>query len=163
MIISLDLPKFTLTNLFFLDTKKNMIMDGNFTKLLYSNELFVMNGLYLLFPIEHNGPEKIMNKTQIRFSPYSQQNNSIVQEFARVERKILEYYKQTRGANKKLSNLLHRQMASGIMKTTREFPNQPYSTEYNNFQYVIKISGVWETREEIGLTYKLFEVHDNYL
>ena len=52
MIISLDLPKFTLTNLFFLDTKKNMIMDGNFTKLLYSNELFVMNGLYLLFPIE---------------------------------------------------------------------------------------------------------------
>jgi hypothetical protein len=54
-------------------------------------------------------------------------------------------------------------MSSGTMKTTREFPNQPYPIEYNNFQYVIKISGVWETREEIGLTYKLFEVHDNYL
>lgn len=163
MIISLDLTKFTLTNLFFLDTKKNMIMDGNFTKLLYSNELFVMNGLYLLFLIEHNGPEKIMNKTQIRFSTYSQQNNSVIQEFARVERKILEYYKQTRCANKKISNLLHRQMTTGIMKTTREFPNQLYPSEYNNLQYVIKISGVWETREEIGLTYKLFEVHDNYL
>jgi hypothetical protein len=163
MIITLDLPKFTLTNLFFLDTKKNMIMDGNFTKLLYSNEWFVMNGLYLLFPIENNSCEKLMNKTQIKFNPYSQTNQLVVQEFARVERKILEYYKQTRGANKKISNLLHKQMASGIMKTSREFPNQNYSTEVEKFLYVVKISGVWETREEMGLTYKLFEVHDNYL
>jgi hypothetical protein len=163
MIITLDLQKFTLTNLFFLDTKKNMIMDGNFTKLLYSNEWFIMNGLYLLFPIEHNGPEKIMNKTQIRFHPYSQNNQHIVQEFAKVERKILEYYKHTRGINKKISNLLHRQMACGLMKTTKEYPNQNYSADHDHLQYVIKISGVWETREEMGLTYKLFEVHDNYL
>jgi len=163
MIITLDLPKFTLTNLFFLDTKKNMIMDGNFTKLLYSNEWFVMNGLYLLFPIEINSSEKLMNKTQIRFNPYSQNNQHIVQDFAKVERKILEYYKQTRGANKKISILLHKQMASGIMKTSREFPNQNYSMDIEKLQYVIKISGVWETREEMGLTYKLFEVHDNYL
>jgi hypothetical protein len=163
MIITLDLPKFTLTNLFFLDTKKNMIMDGNFTKLLYSNEWFVMNGLYLLFPIESNSCEKLMNKTQIKFNPYSPNNQHVVQDFAKVERKILEYYKQTRGVNKKISNLLHKQMSSGIMKTSREFPNQNYLSDVDNFQYAVKISGVWETREEMGLTYKLFEVHDNYL
>jgi hypothetical protein len=162
MIITIDLQKFTLTNLFFLDTKKNMIMDGNFTKLLYSNEWFVMNGLYLLFPIEHNYSEKNINKTQIKFNIYSENNQNVIQEFAKMERKILEYYKQTRCINRKISNLFYKQMASGIMKTSREYPNQPHMNENENYQYVIKISGVWESRDEIGLTYKLFEVDQDF-
>ena len=51
-------------------------------------------------------------------------------------------------------------MNIGIMKTSREFPNQSYAPVYDNPQYVVKISGVWETREEVGLTYKLFEVQE---
>jgi hypothetical protein len=46
MIVTLDLSKFTLSNMYFLETKKNIIMDGNFTKLIFSNEFFVMNGIY---------------------------------------------------------------------------------------------------------------------
>ena len=52
MNISIDLPKVTLPNVYFLDKKTNIIMDGNFTKILYSNDCFTMNGLYILFPIE---------------------------------------------------------------------------------------------------------------
>ena len=32
----------------------------------------------------------------------------------------------------------------------------------NNVQYIIKISGVWETYEDIGLTFKLLEVNEGY-
>ena len=105
MIITLDLSKFTLANLFFLDTKRNIIMDGNFTKVIFSNEWFVMNGLYILFPIEHMGVEKIMNKTQIRFNPFLQYNQTIINEFSKLEKKILEYYKQTRNCNCKITHL----------------------------------------------------------
>jgi hypothetical protein len=36
----------------FLDTKTNMIMDGNFTKLMYTTDHMTMNGIFIEFPIE---------------------------------------------------------------------------------------------------------------
>ena len=161
MIITLNLSKFVLSNVYFLDTKKNIIMDGNFSKLIFSNEWFVMNGLYILFPIEHTGSEKIMNKTQIRFNPLQQYNQALINDFTKLEKSILEYYKQIRGCNCKIVPLLHKQMMIGFMKTNKEYKNQFLINENNkNTQYVIKISGIWETQDEIGLTYKLFEVNE---
>ena len=161
MIITLNLSKFVLSNVYFLDTKKNIIMDGNFSKLIFSNEWFVMNGLYILFPIEHTGSEKIMNKTQIRFNPFQQYNQIVINEFSKLEKNILEYYRQIRGCNCKIVPLLHKQMMIGFMKTNKEYKKQFSINENNrNIQYVLKISGIWETQEEIGLTYKLFEVNE---
>jgi len=161
MIITLNLSKITLSNIYFLDTKKNIIMDGNFSKLIFSNEWFVMNGIYILFPIEHNGSEIIMNKTQIRFNPFQQYNQIVINEFSKLEKNILEYYRQIRGCNCKIVPLLHKQMMIGFMKTNKEYKKQFSINENNrNIQYVLKISGIWETQEEIGLTYKLFEVNE---
>jgi hypothetical protein len=164
MIVTLDLSKFTLSNIYFLETKKNIIMDGNFTKLIFSNEFFIMNGIYILFPIDHNGSEKIMNKTQIRFNPFQQYNQTLINEFSKLEKSILEYYKQTRTCNCKIVPLLQKQMLIGFMKTNKEYKNQFLINENNkNLLYVLKISGIWETKDEIGLTYKLFEVNNNTL
>ena len=91
MNISIDLQKVSLSNLFFLDKKSNIIMDGNFTKILYSNELFTMNGLYILFPIDITSMERNMNKNIIKLNPYDPKNSGIIQEFAKLEQRILEY------------------------------------------------------------------------
>jgi hypothetical protein len=166
MIFALDTNKFILKNMFFLDTKTNIIMDGNFTKIIYSDENFIMNGIYILFPIEHNGIEKIMNKTQIRFNPFLQYNQLIINDFSKIEKKILEYYKQTHNCNCKISLLINRQMMIGFMKTNKEYGNNNkflINENKKKSQYVLKISGIWETKDEIGLTYKLFEVDDNYI
>ena len=37
MTLNIDIHNFSLVNINFLDTKKNIIMDGNFTKIIYSN------------------------------------------------------------------------------------------------------------------------------
>jgi hypothetical protein len=118
-----------------------------------------MNGLYILFPIEYTGVEKIMNKSQVKFNPYSSYNLPIVQDFSRLELKLLEYYKQSRQCNRKISNLLSKQMYVGFMKTHKDnYDTSPENKK--NVQYVIKISGVWETRDEVGLTYKLYQVNE---
>lgn len=52
MNIILDTKRFSLGNVNFLETKRNMIMDGNFTKLIYSNEWFSMNGIYFYSPLK---------------------------------------------------------------------------------------------------------------
>ena len=50
MNIVLDSKIFNSINIFFLDKKKNNVIDGYFSKIIYSSDLFIMNGLSLLIP-----------------------------------------------------------------------------------------------------------------
>ena len=159
MNIIVDINRISINNVFFLDTKRNIIMDGIFTKLVYSNEWFTMNGLYVLFPIEVLSIEKNINKYTLKLNPYHSTNYPYVQEFAKLEYRIIEYYKNINQCNRKISNLLSSQIHSGSMKLYRD------SNYENNKkkQYIIKISGVWETQEEVGITYKLIEANEDYI
>ena len=160
MNISTDINKVALWNIYFLEKKKNMVMEGNFTKLIYSNDYFIMNGLYIVFPIEIINFEKNMNKTIIKFNPYLNQNINIVHEFAKLEQRIIEQYKNSNNYKLRSANNLSRQLYSGTMKLYREFNSNEVKT---NIRYIMKISGVWETYEEVGITYKLIEVYDDIL
>ena len=160
MNISIDLPKITLPNIYFLDKKMNIIMDGNFTKVIYSNDYFTMNGLYILFPIEVSSIDKVGSKVILKFNPYHANNSIIVQEFSRLELRILEYYKNLYRCKAKISTFLSKQIYTGGMKLYKDYNSNDIKKK--NVQYIIKISGVWETYEEIGLTYKLIEVNEEY-
>ena len=161
MNISIDLQKINISNIYFSDKKANVIMDGNFSKIIYSNECFTMNGLYILFPIELTSVEKFANKVFLKFNPHNQHNTSIINEFAKLEYRILEYYKNMYKCKTKLSTFLSRQTQSGSMKLYRDY--NFLDVKKRNAQYIIKISGVWETYDEVGLTYKLLEVNEDYL
>ena len=43
-----------------------------------------------------------------------------------------------------------------ITNQLRVYHDKPYSKKLN--KYVIKISGIWETNNKIGLTYKIMEL-----
>ena len=176
MNIVFDINQVSIQNVYILDQKKNIIMDGQFTKIIYSNEWFTMNGIYLLFPIDNFINELVLGKNSIRFQPYTQSNLSLIQRISLFETHILELYKKnTHCCLKKISNIVARQMYSGTMKITKEyyFENNPLMKhnehiEHNEHnennkstgKYMIKISGVWENNDEIGLTYKLIEYSD---
>jgi hypothetical protein len=51
MIILLQLTQFILSNISFLEKKVNMIMDGFFVKLSYSDECMTMNGIFIELPV----------------------------------------------------------------------------------------------------------------
>lgn len=161
MNISIDLNKITLPNVYFLEKKTNLIMDGNFTKIIYSNDCFTMNGLYVLFPIEVLNLDKIGTKVILKFNPYQTCNATIIQEFSKLELRILEYYKNLYRCKGKISTFLSRQMYTGSMKLYKDYNSSDIKKK--NVQYIIKISGVWETYDEIGITYKLMEVNEDYL
>ena len=50
MNIAYKLEQLNLQNLFFMDSKKNIIMDGKFTKVLYSDDLITTNGISMIIP-----------------------------------------------------------------------------------------------------------------
>jgi hypothetical protein len=177
MNLSIDLYNFSLVNINFLDTKKNIIMDGNFTKIIYSNQWFTINSIFIHFPIEWLSVEKIANKSILRFNPYSPKNLPIVQDFAKFETRILEYFKTFGKLHTRTTNTFSKQLYTGNMKIFKEYvdPNKvPYddhsyyggkiivTNDRDNLpetqrMFVIKISGIWENYEEIGLTFKLME------
>ena len=153
MNINLYTSQFMTHSVSWLDTKSNTIMDGNFTKLCYINPYMTMNGVYLEFPVELTKLEIIDDKTQIKFSSHIKCNNVMIKEFSKIEVKMLENYILTKQKPLKKVLLLSKQLLSGFMKVYKE---NYYSTYNQPNTFCVKISGVWETADECGLTYKLF-------
>ena len=153
--MNLTIPSntFITRNVSWLDTKNNTIMSGTFTKLCYNTPHMSMNGLYLHFPVDIAETDIIHDKTQLKFNPQSLKNNRIIKDFTIIEHKMLDNYIQTKHKVLRKVNLLSKQLISGFMKVYKE-SNYLDFPQYND--YCVKISGVWETHNECGLTYKLF-------
>ena len=140
-------------NIRYLYPKKNTIMDGEFTKILYSKEYVTMNGLYLYIPFtiierknNDNSHSRIINMN-------SKQNQSIIHDLKTIENALLQNYKQYNKIDKNFELVLCKQLSSGQMRVYHES-----SHKQKNNNYVIKISGIWETSHKIGLTYKILEL-----
>lgn len=146
----------------FLDAKMNNIMDGKFTKMLYSDEYTSLNGLYVLCNLTRFTGIPIY-KNNFVFCPNTSTNYPIIQQMILLEKRIILLYKQYTGCNKKHIYLLQNQLHSGTIKVYQENIikfDQLHSTHLSmNPIYVIKISGIWETSDTIGITYKFLEMY----
>jgi hypothetical protein len=162
MNLLLDVNHISVKNFYYLDTKRNVIIDGNFTKMIYSTEYFSLNGAYFEFPIEISQLEKYGNKTTIRFNPVSKINTSIIHSFSKLESAIIDAYKTNTDSTSKSVSNLSKQMNSGIMKIYREFSYQDtretdaMPRDKSPIKCILKMSGIWESSNEIGITFKLF-------
>ena len=152
MNIAYKLDQINLQNLFFLDSKKNIIMDGKFTKILYSDELLTTNGISVVIPFHNTTIDKTYNKTMLKFQTSDSVNVRIANELSRIEKYILEYYKQISNNTKSATTTLNDHMKNGNVKIYRDS-----ITSTNAKTVIIKISGIWEDQTRVGLTYKFME------
>lgn len=148
MNISLNLNDIKSYNICFLEPKQNIIMDGSFTKMNFLNEDITMNGIYLYIPIKHFSFDIRDNKHYIKFN-YEKENN--LSEILSFESNILDYYNNINNINKTKNLLLAKQVHSGYMK----FYKNNININEKNIFFTLKISGIWENKSNIGLTYKL--------
>ena len=152
MYIIHELPQVQLHNIFFLDSKKNIILDGKFTKIINSDEFFTTNGIYISVPLNYSCVEKMSNKNLLKFPAVNKLNMKIILELSQIEQSILEYYKHLSNCNKIAVFSLSDNMKNGCVKLYREYFSNNVSKNY-----VVKISGVWEDQSRIGLTYKFLD------
>ena len=158
MNVILDVYGFQLNNIIFLESKRNMIMDGTFAKIIYSNQYFSLNSIYFDFTIEILSIEKQMNKFIMKYNPNSYTNNTLIQELSKIEYRIIEYYKQINQINKRTNCILNKQLLTGNLKIYKDYNLSKINK--NPPQYIIKISGIWENNNEIGITYKIIEGYE---
>jgi hypothetical protein len=158
MNVILDISNFQLNNIIFLENKRNMIMDGTFSKIIYSTQYFSLNSIYLTFPLEIQSLDKQMNKYIMKYNPYSIINAQLIQDLSKIEYRIIEYYKQINHINKRTNCILNKQLLTGNLKMYKDFNLSKINK--NPPEYIIKISGIWENNNEIGITYKIIESYE---
>jgi len=175
MNIVIDPATFNENNIFFLDKKKNNIIDGYFSKIIYSSDVFIMNGVFLLLPlvikttpdngtiIEKKSSTYVSDPTTslsnehrytIYFYTHQLVNLHYITILSEMENAIINMYKEI-NCVKKTSNLgLSNQLHKGCFKIYKERKHGAASQK----KYMLKISGVWENAAEVGITYKFVEI-----
>lgn len=157
MNILFNISQININNIIFTDSKKNIIMDGNFTKIIYSNEIISANGIYIDFPITiFPIIECISGKYIVKFNTRDIDNATIIESFSYLETQILEYYKQFYNCTKTISTILHDQLHHSNIKL-HIVETQQTTSITNPVKLFLKISGIWETEKSVGITYKIME------
>ena len=140
--------------IYFCDPIKNNIMnDGNFIRILYSTNLFVLNGIYLTFTINNSTIEKYYNKYKCCFD--ITENSIIIENIKNIETNILRKI----NIRDKIPQIkITEQLRCGNIKIFSEQDENTYNNETKNNQFLLKIAGVCETDLYYGVTYKFIKL-----
>lgn len=171
MYLILNIEQIDMYYITFLEPKENNIVNGTFTKLFFSDNKITMNGLYLKFnpskiqfidPIVKKYSDDNWYKPKILETKYKQlfqfdpiSNIDYFNYFFDLEKKLLQYYLEYNNIKKQAVYVLKNQLMSGTARYYREhiIPSVPGKKT----GYYLKISGIWETKQDVGITYKIIE------
>ena len=143
MYIVQKIKDFDRENIFFgKNILNNVIPNGRFIRILYSTPLCTINTILLSLNLTGVSFDKNYIKYKCCFN--SNENNVTIQKITIIEKKILSKL----NINKKQVFNISDQLCSGNIKV--------FSDDYNtcNKDIALKISGIWETEKEYGITYK---------
>lgn len=157
MYFVIELNKININNIIFCNVVNNNVINGTFTKLNYGNEKCILNGLFVLFPID----TRIHTNNKIIFNSCSEYNLKIIKLLYEFENQLLNKYIQYKNTNLTKKLILSSQMKIGYMKIYKNKNtienNDINIDEYNlTNELVIKISGIWDNGKECGITFKLY-------
>ena len=137
-------------NIYFCEPIKNNIMsDGNFIRILYSTPCIVLNGIYLLIQLNDVTLEKYYNKYKCNFNIAA--HNELIESVKIIEENILKRISFT---NKQPQFKVYEQIKNGNIKIFGDFVSK------QNNLFILKISGIWETQQNYGLTYKFIKINN---
>ena len=155
-ILTLDLYNYDENCFYYLDRQSNILMNGFFTKMIYTHPHYTMNGLYFHFPLQYTYIESCKDKYYVHFDPNVVQNKVLMDIIFKLETQILNSY-QVYSKTEKCSLLtMHKHLSKGKFR----IPHARNTNSLNPCKYMFKVSGIWESEEEFGITYKWSEIQD---
>jgi hypothetical protein len=143
------IEQFDNNNIFFCEPIKNNIMnDGNFIRIIYSNNKVTLNGVFLLISLNNITVDKQFNKMKCFFNVDTYKK--LINDIKIIEENILS---KINIPNKIPQFKLYEQMNNGSIKFFCD------TIPKINCSFILKISGVWETVNQFGLTYKFTKIN----
>ena len=127
--------------------KNNIMNDGNFIRILYTNPQVTLNGVYIFIKLNDIVCEKYYNKYKCNFDVVS--HSDIIDNLKVIEENIL---KKLDIKEKTPQFKIYEQIKNGNIKIFNDIGNK------SSCSFILKISGIWETFSNFGLTYKFVKV-----
>ena len=121
--------------------------EGNFIRILYTNSLVTLNGIYILIKLNDIVCDKYYNKYKCAFDVYN--HIDIINNLKNIEENIL---KKVDIKNKLPQYKIYEQLKNGNIKIFNDIGIK------SSCSFILKISGIWETFSNYGLTYKFVKV-----
>lgn len=150
MNIVKNVDQYDHSNVYYCDPIKNNIMnEGTFTRILYSTNLFVLNGITLFMMLNEVNIEKYYNKYKCSFN--TNLYKDLIDKLKYIEEELLE---NVNISNKTPQYKIHEQLRNGNIKIFVDSDNKNITN-----LIMLKISGIWETDIHYGLTYKFLQVN----
>lgn len=152
MDVVTNIQNFLIKNVNFSEPmKNNIIYNSTFLKIIYSIHEIDFKGIYIHIELNNLSYCISYNKYKCLFNYES--NKETIEKLVEIEKQILQKYNSSKTHEYKLSELLN----SGHIKINNCFNN--CLINQNNNSFVLKISGIWEKNNTIGITYKFNKVN----
>ena len=135
-------------------TRNNVISNSDFYRFYYSDDYFNSNGIYINFKLTDIMAEKYYNKIKFIFNE-NNNNNKVIRNIMDIERSILHKFNSVSNSSRP-SHRINEQLTNSFIKIFNEHFNS-----YNHHQeveFLLKISGLWVTQSEYGLTFRFYIV-----
>ena len=134
--------------------KNNVVENSNFIGLHYSPNFMTLNNLSFLFHIENNTIETYFNKYKCDFKT-TVHNQTTIQEICLIEKKILKKYRPFTSSSPCFK--LQDQLSLHNRLKISHYNNKNITCGPNKkTQILLKISGLWENKDEYGIIYKFY-------
>lgn len=130
-------------------TKNNILNNGDFYRIYYSNELFTTNGIYILFNFKHIRIDRYFNKIKCLLD--RKMNIDSIKFIQLIEYELL-YSCPVK--NKIPKFRIQEQMEQNIIKIFGDYNNS--QKNYDNVEILLKISGIWSDETHYGVTFRFF-------
>ncbi len=146
--LTTDVDQYNEDNIYFLEPIKNNVMNnGFFIRIIYSNSLFTLNGIYLSLQFNCTSIDKYYSKFKCSFDVI--QHRELVEKICMIEKGILQ---KCNVSGKSPQFKIYEQLKCGHIKI--------FADEFEKIGnlFLLKIAGIWETDTEYGVTYKFSQL-----
>ena len=138
------------------DPIKNSVLQYNyFYKLLYSTDIVVLSSVFIIFELNNI----VMENDKVTFNKNSN-NTEVFNKLIALEEYILNLINESKTKLYKFKELYEHQYfkfsISDDVERFNDYNNiKLLEVKNNNKKFILKISGIWESKDNIGLTFKI--------
>ena len=135
---------------------KNSVLQYNyFYKLLYSTDIVVLSSVFIIFELNNI----VMENDKVTFNKNSN-NTDVFNKLIALEEYILNLINESKTKLYKFKELYEHQYfkfsISDDVERFNDYNNiKLLEVKNNNKKFILKISGIWESKDNIGLTFKI--------
>ena len=155
MYLTIRSNDFKINNVIISDKSKNNVIENSFFyRMYYSNDLVSMNGIYIKFNLYDLEIEEYYNKIKCNFSRYDDRNKGIMKQLTNIEHDILKNYIQL---TQNPVYTIREQLMNYYIKLFHKDANRLMG-KISKLTVILKVSGLWLTNKEHGLTFRFIIV-----